>query len=124
MTHTELLHQCLLGVRPFIEGPSAKKSDRRCGICYAVEYAAGIESDNSRSMLYELRCLFEEWPEFSGEPDFPVPHPDGPDADDGWSSAAEAAYMGTEDLWLGEYGAARWRLLDWLIERTAPRAAE
>ena len=32
--------------------------------------------------------------------------------------------MDTEDLWSGEYGAARWRMLDWLIERTAPRAAE
>ena len=52
----------------------------------------------------------EEWPEFSGDRAYPVPHPD---------ESPERAFnlASTEDMWSpgSAYGAARLRLLDWLI---------
>ena len=57
-----------------------------------------------------LLMLFHKWPEFSGCISFPVPHPAHPDID------PHDAYMETENLWIGEYGEARMRLLDFCIE--------
>ncbi len=57
------------------------------------------------SLAPTLQTAFAEWPEFSGHPDYPVPLA-------GWSP--EAAYYNFPS-WEGEYGAARMRLLDFLI---------
>ena len=54
----------------------------------------------------DLAELFEKWPEFTGDSLFPVPHPQYTPHD---------AYMKTHDLWIGEYGEARKRLLDFCI---------
>ena len=54
-----------------------------------------------------LMTLFSKWPEFSGCISFPVPHPEMDSHD---------AYMNTPNLWVGEYGEARMRLLDFCIE--------
>lgn len=54
-----------------------------------------------------LTTLFSKWPEFSGCSTFPVPHPALPPHD---------AYMQMQNLWVGEYGDARMRLLDFCIE--------
>ena len=62
-----------------------------------------------------LRILIQEWPEASHKhPLHPVPAP-GIDGDAKW--AYEQA-MRDNTMWdrASEYGAARWRLLDWLIE--------
>ena len=55
-----------------------------------------------------LGGLFREWPESKGNEAFPVPHP---------TMGRRGAYMGTTDLWVGEYGDARERLLHWMIEQ-------
>ncbi len=63
--------------------------------------------------------LVAEWPEYSGFPSYPIrPAPcitACGDAREGFWAARR-----TGALWVGEYGAARQRLLDFLIERTAP----
>ena len=63
--------------------------------------------------------LAAEWPEYSGFPPYPTrPSPyitSYEDVrDDFWAARRN------KTLWVGEYGAARQRLLDFLIERTKP----
>lgn len=53
-----------------------------------------------------LTELFRKWPEFTGYDRFPVPHPE---------YAPYSAYMSIDNLWIGEYGEARKRLLDFCI---------
>lgn len=55
-----------------------------------------------------LRKFMAEWPEYSGNSSYPVPHPDG----------ADNAY-GRPGMWnrRTKYGRARWRLVDYLIDR-------
>ena len=90
-------------------GEKPKWFDPKLGICAAV-----IRSESSPKLrsgfLTLLIDLMEEWPEFSGYRLYPVPHPDEkPDR------AFDLAPTG--DMWSPEsaYGAARLRLLDWLI---------
>ena len=69
-------------------------------------------------MSAELRGEFLEackaWPKHSGNPEFPVPHPnEGP----------RSAYIGTPNLWEGQYGDNRRELLAWLLGKT-PVVAE
>lgn len=47
-----------------------------------------------------VRAAAESWPEYSGDPTFPVPHP---------SLSARYAYIRTRDMWAGEYGDTRRR---------------
>lgn len=81
------------------------------GICYAVEAANDWEDDH-RDQITEIA---ESWPEFSGSGNYPVPHP---------TLDARDAFNGLEpaDFWNPDhpYGAARLRLLDFLIEQTDP----
>lgn len=70
----------------------------------------------------DLRCLmdnlFKTWPEFSGSQSYPVCtvyQAYGNEPREQYITALEAHTM-----WEGEYGAARMRLLDFLIERTKP----
>ena len=63
--------------------------------------------------------LAAEWPAYSGFPSYPIrPAPyitTCGDVREGFWAASR-----TGALWLGEYGAARQNLLDFLIERTKP----
>ena len=63
--------------------------------------------------------LAAEWPEYSGFPSYPIrPAPyitTYSGAREGFWAAWRAGA-----LWMGEYGAARQSLLDFLIERTKP----
>lgn len=54
--------------------------------------------------------LVNKWPEHSGNPSFPIPHPDWP---------APYGYLMCRNKWdkRTEYGKARWRLVDFLIEK-------
>lgn len=94
------LHQALLHLREL--GPRKKVQ----GICGNIVSTGPFTED-------DLLHHFIDWPEYSGRMKFPVSHPELSPRD---------AYMDTEDLWDvdTEYGRARWRLLDFLIERTAP----
>ena len=92
-------------------GEKPKWFDPKLGICAAV-----IRSESSPKLrsgfLTLLIDLMEEWPEFSGYRLNPVPHPsERPD---------KAFYLASaEEMWspVSAYGAARLRLLDWLIAR-------
>ena len=88
-----------------------ERFDPELGICNAVSRGAPSPELHS-GCLRLLLDLMEEWPEFSGYPSYPVPHPDDEVAPD------RAFYLASaEDMWSPEsaYGAARLRLLDWLI---------
>lgn len=77
------------------------------GICFEISLC----SDRKE---IDIHAMFMQWPEFSGDIEFPVPSKqEGMDAED--------AYMKTEnkDMWnpAHPYGAARLRLLDFLIAK-------
>ena len=65
-----------------------------------------------------LWSAFSRWPEFSGEVGFPVRAPGSDNV-----FCAMSAYHQL-DKWAGEYGDARRRLLQFLIEDLTARAAE
>lgn len=76
-------------------------------ICCSVMYAGGLNNYTVyRDLLQEL---FSLWPERSGMPLYPVPAPNGR------SPQLEFFDCVVDRLWVGEYGASRMRLLDWLI---------
>jgi hypothetical protein len=54
----------------------------------------------------QLPSIFALWSEFSGNIDYPVPHPTLDPVD---------AFCEITNLWIGEYGEARKRLLDFCI---------
>ena len=63
--------------------------------------------------------LVAEWPEYSCFPSFPIrPTP----YISAYADVCDAFWIARRNktLWVGEYGAARQSLLDFLIERTAP----
>ena len=63
--------------------------------------------------------LAAEWPAYSGFPSYPIrPAPYITTCEDMREGFWAARRTGA--LWLGEYGAARQSLLDFLIERTKP----
>lgn len=79
-----------------------------CGICDLIaEFVLTSRHDNERW----LRVQFSKWPEFSGDRVFPIP---------GYDDPAQAYVRANEhEMWSPEhpYGAARRRLLDFLIDR-------
>ena len=79
---------------------------RSVGICKNLQIRLGTPTRPPG-----LYPLFEQWPEFSGDIEYPVP------SGDPWGT-----YLRCEDKWDRgtKYGQARWRLLDFLIEKTAP----
>ena len=91
-------------------------------ICFMLQDLHDRQSStgyNFSGMPRYVEELVAEWPEYSGFPSYPIrPAP------------YISAFVDVRDifwiarrnktLWVGEYGAARQRLLDFLIERTAP----
>lgn len=63
------------------------------GICSNLEYAVGT------SVYTVLKPMFYAWPEYSGDPDYPIRHPD-------WDSP-QYGYDITYGMWEGEYGRRR-----------------
>lgn len=106
------LLDCLVAMREMV--------DRECqglrvivGICRNLDRAS--TSVHGRPGLvsfkqYDERLaeLASSWPGHSGDPKYPVPHAEMSPYD---------AYCDTRNLWEGEYGASRVRLLDHLIGR-------
>ena len=109
----ENLHQLLLQMRDSVKYDS---------ICFMLQDLSGqqFNTDYSWSGLGAyVEELAAEWPEYSGFPSFPIrPAPYisayADVCDDFWAARR------TKTLWVGEYGAARQSLLDFLIERTKP----
>ena len=105
------LREVRCAVREYLSTGKIYRFNPDLGICNAV--VRGEPSPEIRSGRQELLSdLMEQWPEFSGARTYPVPHPnEKPDR------AFDLAPTG--DMWSPEsaYGAARLRLLDWLIAK-------
>lgn len=84
--------------------------DKRFGICTNLEHRTmNIEGVDDLEILTIMRRLFIKWPEYSGDEYFPVSHDD-------WEEPGDA-YIRGKQLWMGEYGEARQRLLNFMIEQ-------
>ena len=107
------LHTLLLQVRD---------SHKYDSICFMLQDLHNQRSDigyNPSGLPDYVEELAAEWPEYSGFVTYPIrPAP----YIVAYTDAFEAFWSArrTQTLWVGEYGAARQRLLDFLIERTAP----
>ena len=106
MIDDNLLHEELVALKAGIAKNLHRKDH---GIC------ANLPAHARRTSQERLRTLFVQWPEFSGNHNYPVRAPSGEHPQDYYWDSKD-----TEGIWKGEYGAARIRLLDFLIERTAP----
>ena len=107
------LHHLLLQMRDSVKYDS---------ICFMLQNLHSRQSNTDYSWS-DLEAYVEElaaeWPEYSGFPSFPVrPAP----YITTYSGAREGFWAArrTGALWVGEYGAARQSLLDFLIEWTKP----
>lgn len=70
-----------------------------CGICFNLTTLCG-----AKVHAYEFRDVFKAWPEFKGDPDFPI--------------GGEFEYMVSKAqgaLWLGESKMKRMRLLQFML---------
>ena len=106
------LHHLLLQVRDSVKYDS---------ICFMLQdlHSKQSNTDYRSGLENYVEELVAEWPEYSGYASYPIRPAPGitacGDAREGFWAARR-----TGALWVGEYGAARQRLLDFLIERTKP----
>ena len=109
----ETLHHLLLQLQ------DSTKYDSICFMLQDLHNRQSITGYNFSGLPRYVEELAAEWPEYSGFPSFPIrPTPyisAYADVCDGFWAARR-----TKTLWVGEYGAARQNLLDFLIERTKP----
>ena len=77
--------------------------DSTTGICFNL-----LDLTQDFSLYKKIRIIAKEWPEYSGNDEYPVPHDTLP---------PEEVYLRPENLWVGNYGAARCRLCAWLAEQ-------
>ena len=116
---TDYIRPELLRVIELLEswaGDQLLPPDKWSGICVNLALVPEI----SMSGMTDWGALVSEaaktWPEWSGDPRYPVPHPDLP---------PESAYTAKweVDKWTGEYGGSRRRLCqhvaDWIRENPA-----
>ena len=107
------LHPLLLQMRDSV------KYDSICFMLQDLHSRQPITDYNSSGLPDYVEELAAEWPEYSGYASYPIrpaPHITT------YSGAHEGFWAArrTGALWMGDYGAARQSLLDFLIERTAP----
>ncbi|HVH93264.1 MAG TPA: hypothetical protein VM783_18005 [Candidatus Acidoferrum sp.] len=90
------------------------------GLCYNVAKAYPDNAIMRVEVRQWLARQFPHWPEYSGQLHYPVPHPTHSASD-----AYEIATCEDGDAWdeSTEYGAARHRLLDFLIARAEGEVA-
>lgn len=102
MTDTEIIETLLDQLRRMAVGDVAQ----RCyGICSNVSRAFEPKV-HQQEVMPLLRRAYRVWPKWSGDLDYPVPHP---------SLGCMGAYANTLDLWAGEYGETRMELVHFLI---------
>lgn len=91
-----------------------KKVERKgfFGICYNLSSVL-FEDENCNVLLQMFYEMFVDWPKYSGNVCYPVPHPDYP------KDPGEAGWMfnNADRLWEGPYGELRIELLDFCIEK-------
>ena len=107
------LHHLLLELQ------DSTKYDSICFMLKDLHSKQSNTSYNSSGLPEYVEELAAEWPEYSGYASYPIrPSP----YITTYSGAHEGFWAAkrTGALWVGEYGAARQSLLDFLIERTAP----
>ena len=107
------LHHLLLQLQ------NLDKYDSICFMLQDLHNRQSITGYNFSGLPNYVEKLVAEWPAYSGFPSFPIrPAPYisayADVRDDFWAARRN------KTLWVGEYGAARQSLLDFLIERTAP----
>ena len=124
------LHHLLLQMQ------DSHKYDSICFMLQDLHHQQFNTGYNSAGMPDYVAELVAEWPEYSGFPSYPIKLvADRPEYSGfpsypirpapyitTYSGAREGFWAArrTGALWLGEYGAARQNLLDFLIERTKP----
>lgn len=86
-------------------------------VCAQVVWPSILFADRT-AILRTLKDLFEQWPEFSGRRAYPVCTVYRATGKEPHMQYCAAYVDGT--MWKGEYGAARMRLLQFLIEQTRP----
>lgn len=109
------LHEALKVVKELVETDTIMPYR---GICAALDYrgvrvyTSSYPSTNADTFL----ALCKKWPKYSGSEGYPVPSTDPK------MSACSAFYdaMDRDVMWVGEYGALRMELLDFLIKETQP----
>lgn len=105
------------------------------GICYNLKsrtaYAAALTAEDLNTIGALQEELAYGWPEFSGDPIYPVPYTieifdalDDEDISEDATSLAGEQYECTDDMWAGEYGRLRMGLLNYLIGRIEEMLAE
>ena len=113
-TKIQLLN-ALIGLRKelqrFQRGMEVQYFKNDLGICDNLTRHLSLTDEDACMDL--LDTLFKQWPEFSGSEFYPVPHP---------TMRPNAAFTEADiqqNMWDSDqpYGAARIRLLDWLITR-------
>ena len=107
------LHHLLLQMQ------GSTKYDSICFMLQDLHHQQSNTDYNSSGFPSYLIKLAAEWPAYSGFVSYPIrPTPYSMT----YSGAREGFWAArrTGALWVGEYGAARQSLLDFLIERTAP----
>ena len=111
----ETLHHLLLELQ------DSTKYDSICFMLQDLHNQQSNTSYGSSGLPEYVEELAVEWPEYSGLPSYPIRPAPAPYITT-YSGAREGFWAArrTGALWVGEYGAARQRLLDFLIERTAP----
>jgi hypothetical protein len=82
------------------------------GLCSNLLNQIPLDDHIPASMYKEV---YSAWPEFSGDVQYPVPSP--------LNVAPYIAYRNEPNMYSGEYGEARKRLLDFIIEYSAEKAA-
>ena len=77
-------------------------------ICSNVQTALIFTDVGMQDIVDFLAPYFERWPKYSGERNYPVPHPD---------KSADVAYFLTKERFdqSTEYGRNRWELLHFII---------
>lgn len=114
MNVSEVILEALKDIKA--NGPSHLDS----GICHNVELLVtkGRAIPTPLETMQKMQQLFRNWPNYSDDPSFPIPHPKKPESQ-------YCAYMKLS-TWSkrGEYGRSRWALVDWMIEQLEKELAE
>ena len=109
MNINKIVLKALKELKTLVDNGNENKYSINEGICGNVfniifkRRAYCIELDTTEYDFFP----FKYWPEYSGDFKFPVKCPLG--------GEARFAYLNADNMWVGEYGEARKRLLDFLI---------
>ena len=110
MNVNKIVLKALKELKVFVDNGNENKYSIHEGICSNTldiilkRYSYRIELDTTEYDFFP----FKYWSEYSGDFKFPVKCPLGREA--------RFAYLKADNMWTGEYGEARKRLLDFLID--------